>query len=72
MRPSALACVKLAIYQSMRDDGVRKSDLARRLGWHMPQVDRLLDLSHASRLEQAEAALAALGRQLSVKVTTRG
>jgi antitoxin HicB len=68
VRPSALACIKLAIYQTMRDQGVRKSDLARRLGWHMPQVDRLLDLNHASRLDQAEAALASLGRTLEVKV----
>ncbi len=68
VRPSALACIKLAIYQSMRDEGVRKSELARRLGWHLPQVDRLLDLDHASRLDQAEAALRALGRTLEVKV----
>jgi antitoxin HicB len=68
VRPSALACVKLAIYQAMRDQGVKKSDLARRLNWHMPQVDRLLDLNHASRLDQAEAALASLGRKLEIKV----
>lgn len=69
--PRAQAAIKLAIYQAMRDDGVRKSDLARRLGWHMPQVDRLLDINHASRLEQAEMALAALGRELAVRVESR-
>src|SRR5258708_17433722 len=68
VRPSALACIKLSIYQTMRDQGVKKSELARRLGWHMPQVDRLLDLNHASRLDQAEAALGSLGRTLEVKV----
>lgn len=68
VRPSALACIKLAIYQTMRDEGVRKAELARRLGWHLPQVDRLLDLNHASRLDQAEAALLALGRRLEVRV----
>jgi antitoxin HicB len=68
VRPSALGCIKLAIYQSMREQGVKKSELARRLGWHMPQVDRLLDLTHASRLDQAEAALASLGHTLEVKV----
>ena len=68
VRPGALVCIKLAIHQAMREDGVRKSDLARRLGWHLPQVDRLLDLGHGSRLEQAEAALAALGRALTVQV----
>ena len=36
VRPSALVCVKLAVYQTMRDEGVRKAELARRLGWHLP------------------------------------
>ncbi len=48
--------------------GVTKAELARRLGWHGPQVDRLLDLNHASRLDQIEAALAALGKRLQVTV----
>jgi antitoxin HicB len=52
-------------------EGVRKSELARRLGWHMPQVDRVLNMQHATRLDQAEAALAALGRSLSVQVEVR-
>lgn len=72
VRPSAQAALALAIYQAMRDEGVRKSELARRLGWHMPQVDRVLDMNHASRLDQAEAALAALGRSLSLQVDARG
>lgn len=68
VRPSAQTCIKLGIYQAMRDQNVRKSELARRLGWHMPQVDRLLDLHHASRLEQVESALSALGRRLEVDI----
>lgn len=68
VRPTAQACIALAIYQTMRDQGVRKSELARRLGWHMPQVDRLLNPNHASRLDQVEAALAVLGRRLAVEV----
>jgi antitoxin HicB len=34
----------------------------------MPQVDRLLDLKHASRLDQLGAAFAALNKRLSVSV----
>jgi antitoxin HicB len=71
VRPSALVCIKLAIYQAMRDQGVKKSELARRLGWHMSQVYRLLDLTHASRLDQVEAALTSLGHSLKVKVASR-
>ena len=64
----ALSCAKLALYQAMRDQGIRKAELARRLGLHMPQVDRLLDLRHASRLDQIESALRSLGKALTVSV----
>ena len=66
--PGALSSIQLQLYQAMRDAGLRKADLARRLGWHAPQVDRLLDLNHASRLDQLEAALAALGKQLRIEL----
>ncbi len=46
--------------------GVRKAELARRLGWKGPQVDRLFDLEHASRLDQLEAAAKALGKHIDV------
>jgi antitoxin HicB len=62
----ALTAAKVLLYRAMREAGVRKADLARRLGWHGPQIDRLLDLDHASRLDQIEAALAALGKRLTV------
>lgn len=52
----------------MREAGVRKADLVRRLGWQGPQVDRLLNLGHASRLDQIEQALAALGKRLTVDI----
>lgn len=68
VRPSALECAKLGVYQAMTEQGLRKADLARRLGWHLPQVDRLFDLNHASRFDQIEAAARALGRHVEVRV----
>jgi antitoxin HicB len=64
----ALSEAKLALYQSMRAARVGKAELARRLNCHLPQVDRLLDLRHASRLDQLEAAFRALGKRLSVQI----
>ena len=64
----ALTEAKLALYQSMRAARVGKAELARRLNCHLPQVDRLLDLRHASRLDQLEAAFRALGKCLSVQI----
>jgi antitoxin HicB len=62
----ALTTAKVLLYRAMREAGIRKAELARRLGWHGPQIDRLLDLNHASRLDQIEAALAVLGKRLAV------
>ena len=64
----ALSEAKLALYTAMRKAKVGKAELARRLNWHLPQVDRLLDLRHASRLDQLEAAFRVLGKCLSVEV----
>ncbi|MBI4968413.1 MAG: type II toxin-antitoxin system HicB family antitoxin [Rhodospirillales bacterium] len=65
---SALGQAKAVLYQSMRAQGVGKAALARRLGCHLPQIDRLLDFCHASRLSQVEGALAALGKQLVIGI----
>ena len=63
---STLTSVKVMLYQGMREQGVGKAELARRLGWHMPQVDRVLDVQHRSRLDMMDVALGAIGRQLRV------
>ena len=68
VRPSALECAKLGVYQAMTNQGIKKSELARRLGWHMPQVDRLFDLRHASKFDQIEAAANALGKHVHVQI----
>ena len=68
VRPSAMECAKLGVYQAMTEQGIKKSELARRLGWHMPQVDRLFDLRHASGLTQIEAAALVLGRRVEITV----
>ena len=65
---SALGEAKAALYETMRRQGVGKAALARRLNCHLPQIDRLLDLCHSSKLEQVETALAALGKRLVVEV----
>jgi antitoxin HicB len=68
VRLPALSESKVGIYNAMREARVRKADLARKLNVHMPQIDRLLDLNHASRLDQIEAALRALGKELVIEV----
>ena len=64
----ALTSAKIALYQAMRSEGVGKAALAKRLGVALPQIDRLLDLRHSSRLDAIERALAALGREMTIVV----
>lgn len=59
---------KVRLYREMRSAGIRKAELARRLDCHMRQVDRLLDLGHASRLDQIEAAFAALDKRIDIEI----
>ncbi|MCX8255912.1 hypothetical protein RHAL1_01727 [Beijerinckiaceae bacterium RH AL1] len=60
--------LKIALYEAMRADGIGKAELARRLQCHLPQIDRLLDLNHESKLEALETALRAVGRAIDVSV----
>jgi antitoxin HicB len=62
----ALTAAKLEAYRAMRAAGLNKKQLAERLGWQPSQVSRLFDGRHASRLDQIEAAMKALGRRLVV------
>ena len=59
---------KLALYLAMRDQRVTNSELARRLGLHERVIRRMLDPEHATKAEKIQAALAALGKQITVEV----
>ena len=59
---------KLALYLAMRDQEVSNSELARRLGLHERVIRRMLDPEHASKAEKIQAALGALGKQMTVEV----
>ena len=58
----------VGLYQAMREAGIGKAELGRRLGWHGPQIDRLLDLRHRSKIEQIDQALRAVGKVLTITV----
>lgn len=64
----ALDTAKIELYRAMRAGKVGKAELAKRLQWHLPQVDRVLRVRHGSQLEQMEAAFAVLGKKLVISV----
>jgi antitoxin HicB len=65
---SALASAKVMIWNEMHAQKIRKSDLAKRLDVHMPQIDRLFDLRHSSKMEFVEQAAKALGKTIEVSL----
>lgn len=67
----SLVAAKVQLYGAMRQQHVGKAELAKRLGAHLPQVDRLLDVRHGSKLDQLEAAAHALGAYLDVVLVVR-
>lgn len=64
----ALQTAKVELYRQFRASGLRKIELARRLGIAKSNIDRLFSLGHNSRMDQVEAALRALGLRLTVSV----
>ncbi len=68
VRLPVLVEAKVQLSDAMIEKRIRKTDLARALGVHMPQVDRLLDLSHSSKIEAIEDALAAVGKELTIEI----
>ena len=67
----ALSGAKFRLYSTLREMGIKKVELARRLDYAPSQVDRLLDIRHASKLGQIEAAFSALGKSISIEVHDR-
>jgi len=59
---------KLALYLAMRDQGTNNSELARRLNVDERVVRRMLDPAHETKAEKIQAALAVLGKRLTMEV----
>ena len=60
--------MKIRLYESLREEGVRKAELARRLNLHRQEIDRLLDFKQSTSIGKIEKAFAALGKQLKIEV----
>ena len=63
-----LQTTKVDLYNAFLKSGLKKAEFARRVGINKTHIDRLFSLRHHSRLDQIEAALAALGLRLHVEV----
>lgn len=64
-----LFAAKTALYLAMREQGVNKIRLAKRLGCDEKEIRRLLDPRHGSKIERIDAALRQLDQRLHLQVT---
>ena len=65
----AIQSTKAELYMAFLASGIRKAELARRLGIPKTTVDRLFNFENRTRLDQMEAAFAALGKRLSIEIS---
>ncbi len=67
LRPAVTA--KVALWNAMLRQGLGKAAMARKLKWHLPQVDRVLDVRHESAIATLSDALRAAGQSLAISVS---
>jgi len=60
---------KVLLLNEMIGQKVRPADLARLMGLRPQEVNRVIDLSHNTKIDTVAAAMAALGRELKVVAT---
>ena len=66
--PPAETMAKAALYVAMREAGISKTQLAKRLGVDEKEVRRLLDPHYGSKLPRIAQAISVLGRRLVVSL----
>ena len=66
--PPSLTHAKYLLNNESREQGKRRIDLARDMNVKPPQVDRIFDIKHKSRLDQLDDMAHALGKRLVVSL----
>ncbi len=61
--------MKAALYQAMKEEGISRSELARKMNTHENVVRRILDPHHGTKFPTMERALFALGKHAELHVT---
>ena len=61
--------LKAAVYLALRDQGISKSELARRMRVDEKETRRMLDPRHPTKVPTLERALAVLGLRAEIEVT---
>ena len=62
------SAMKAALYLAMREQGISKAELARRMHLDEKEARRMLDPKHATKVPALERALHALGKRVELVV----
>jgi antitoxin HicB len=65
--PTSVAA-KVLLLNEMIAAGVSNADLARRMGTRQQEVQRIVNLAHATKIDTIARALGALGKHLEVRL----
>ncbi|WP_246588263.1 type II toxin-antitoxin system HicB family antitoxin [Bartonella raoultii] len=68
VKVSSLVTLRIAIHNAMVEKNLRKADLTRLLKLNPIQIDRLLDLNHATNLDSLESTLITLGKGITISI----
>jgi antitoxin HicB len=60
--------MKAALYLTMNEQGINKSELARRLGVDEKEARRMLDPKHSTKVPALERALHILGKRTELRI----
>ncbi|MDD2765278.1 MAG: type II toxin-antitoxin system HicB family antitoxin [Opitutaceae bacterium] len=59
---------KVLLLNELIDGGISNAELARRMGTRPQEVQRIVDLGHATKIDTIARALHAVGRQMEIRV----
>jgi len=60
--------LKIAVIEAFKEAGITKTQLGQRLGKQLPEIRRLLDPNHQTKMQPLERALSELGRNVIVSI----
>jgi antitoxin HicB len=64
----ASVSAKAILLNEMLSSGVSRAELARRMGTSSREVQRIIDLRHATKIDTLEQAIRSLGKRLDLRI----
>ncbi len=63
-----LVSAKIALYRAIRESGISKAGLARKMGVSGQEIENLLDPDERSDIDDIDDALAVLGKEMEIEI----